>query len=159
VPAGALSEQEQFVAKDRWTPDRRSFLNSAKEACAVIAAGNIFGPAVALIDAGARLPNARGAEAGGREPLIAPPEIRSQNGVLRATITAAPGRVQLGDFSFPGLLYNDSYVPPVIRPRLGDTMRIAFRNQLPDVASNLHFHGMSVSPPGNSDSLPACAPR
>jgi FtsP/CotA-like multicopper oxidase with cupredoxin domain len=153
LPAGALSKQEQFVAKDRWTPDRRSFLNSAKEACAVLAASNIFGPAVALIDAGARLADASGAEAAGSEALIAPPEIRSENGVLRATITAAPGRVQLGDFAFPGFLYNGSYVPPVLRPRLGDTMRITFRNQLPDDPSNLHFHGMSVSPRGNSDNV------
>jgi suppressor of ftsI len=152
-PAGALSKQEQFVAKDRWTPDRRSFLNSAKEACAVLATSNIFGPAVALVDAGARLLDASGAEAAEREPIVAPPEIRSQNGVLRATITAAPGRVQLGDFAFPGLLYNGSYVPPVLRPCLGDTMRITFRNQLPDDPSNLHFHGMTVSPRGNSDNV------
>ena len=141
------------MTKDRSKPDRRSFLNSAKETCAVLAARNIFGPAVTLIEAGARLSGASGAEAVGREPLSSPPEIRSENGVLRAMITAAPGRVQLGNFAFPGLLYNGSYVPPVLRPRLGDVMRISFRNQLPDDPSNLHFHGMSVSPRGNSDNV------
>jgi hypothetical protein len=60
------------VAKGRWTTDRRSFLNSAKEACAVLAASNTFGPAVALVDAGARLADASGAQAAGSEPLIAP---------------------------------------------------------------------------------------
>ena len=141
------------MAKDRSPLDRRSFLNSTKEACAVLAASHIFAPAVAFIEAGARLSGASGAEAGGREALSNPAEIRSGNGVLRATITAAPGRVQLGDFAFPGLLYNGSYVPPVLRARLGDTMRISFRNQLPDDPSNLHFHGMSVSPRGNSDNV------
>ena len=103
------------------------------------------------------------------EPLIRPPEIRSVNGMLDTTITAAPGQVQLGDRAFAGLLYNGSYVPPTLRTRLGDTLRITFRNNLtsglerpgfvgpicsgPGTPSNLHFHGMSVSPQGNSDNV------
>ena len=94
------------MAKDRSTLNRRSFLESAKEACEVLAASNILGPTVALIETRAMLSGARGAQVAAREPLITPPEIRSENGVLRAMITAAPGRVQLGDFAFPGLLYN-----------------------------------------------------
>jgi hypothetical protein len=47
-----------------------------------------------------------------QEPLIQPSEIRSENGVLRTTITAAPGKVQLGEFAIPGRLYNGSYIPP-----------------------------------------------
>jgi hypothetical protein len=57
---------------------------------------------------------------------------------------------------------------PLLRPRLGDTLRITFRNNLPgnpsdvpicgsklsDNPSNLHFHGMAVSPQGNSVSEP-----
>jgi suppressor of ftsI len=68
---------------------------------------------------------------------------------------------------FSGLLYNGAYLPPLLRPRLGDTMRITFRNALPDNrsdllicgatrsdnTSNLHFHGMAVSPKGNSRKL------
>ena len=59
----------------------------------------------------------------------------------------------MGDVAFPGFLYNGSYVPPLLRVRLGDVMRIAFENRLPDDPSNLHFHGMSVSPQGNSDNV------
>jgi hypothetical protein len=70
-----------------------------------------------LIGPGATLLQSGRADAGGREPLVQPPEIRSENGVLRATITAAPGRVQLGDFAFPGQLYNGAYLPPLLRPR------------------------------------------
>jgi FtsP/CotA-like multicopper oxidase with cupredoxin domain len=103
------------------------------------------------------------------EPLIQPPERRSANGILDATITAAPGPVQLGDRAFTGLLYNGAYVPPTLRARLGDTLRITFRNNLTTgldrpgyvgpictgagTPSNLHFHGMSVSPQGSSDNV------
>jgi suppressor of ftsI len=77
------------------------------------------------------------------QALIQPPEIKSENGVLNATLTAAPARVPLGEFAFPGFVYNDAYIPPLLRVRLGDTIRIPFRNQLPDDPSNLHYHGMS----------------
>src|ERR1700692_1149746 len=43
-----------------------------------------------------------------REPLVQPPEIRSRNGVLNATLTAAQDRMHLGEIEFPGFLYNDS---------------------------------------------------
>jgi suppressor of ftsI len=95
----------------------------------------------------------RGGEPGTRQPLVQPQEIRSERGVLRATLTAAPGQVRLGDVAFDGFLYNGAYLPPLLRPRLGDTMLLAFRNDLPDDPSNLHFHGMAVSPQGNSDNV------
>jgi FtsP/CotA-like multicopper oxidase with cupredoxin domain len=130
--------------------DRRSFLKAAGRAGLtapfVLRSGALLGPGSTLLDVGR-------AEAGGREALIQPSEIRSRNGVLDATITAAPGRVQLGEYAFPGFLYNGSYLPPVLRPRLGDTMRVTFKNNLPDEPSNLHYHGMSVSPQGNSDNV------
>jgi suppressor of ftsI len=102
------------------------------------------------------------------EPLIQPTETRSVDGVLEATITAAPGRVQLADRAFTGLLYNGAYLPQTLRGRLGDTLRITFRNNLTSgldrgylgpvcsgagTPSNMHFHGMSVSPEGNSDNV------
>jgi FtsP/CotA-like multicopper oxidase with cupredoxin domain len=88
-----------------------------------------------------------------REPLIQPPEIRSQNGVLDAAITAAPGRLQLGETELPGFFYNGSYLPPLLRVRLGDVIRIRFKNELTDGFSNLHYHGMNVSPRGRSDNV------
>jgi suppressor of ftsI len=87
------------------------------------------------------------------EGLVQPPEIRSAKGVLEASITAAPGPVRIGNFSFDGLLYDNTYLPPLLRARLGDTLRIGFRNELRGKASNLHYHGMSVSPRGNSDNV------
>jgi FtsP/CotA-like multicopper oxidase with cupredoxin domain len=108
--------------------------------------------AAGLAAGAALLRPARGA-AQARERLVQPSEICSENRVLNAALRAAPGRVQLGDFAFPGLLYNGSYMPPLLRVRLGDTMRIRFTNALPDDPSNLHYHGMAVSPQGKSDNV------
>ena len=107
----------------------------------------------ASVAAGAALLRPPRAAAGAQQPLIQPSEIRSKDGVLRAALSAAPGRVQLGDLAFPGLLYNGAYMPPLLRVRVGDTLRISFRNDLPDDPSNLHYHGMSVSPQGKSDNV------
>jgi FtsP/CotA-like multicopper oxidase with cupredoxin domain len=71
------------------------------------------------------------------------------------------------------MLYNGSYVPATLRAHLGDTLWITFRNNLDDrsqpdqsgfvgpictgtgsgTPSNVHYHGMSVSPRGNSDNV------
>ena len=148
------------------TIDRRSFFKAASGFAGLTAAAG------SLLSLGRSMPGALArSQTPTPEPLIQPPEIRSANGVLETTITAAPGPVRIGDFSFSGLLYDGVYVPPTLRARLGDTMRITFRNNLGNLSglnqpgyigpictgagtpSNLHFHGMSVSPQGNSDNV------
>jgi suppressor of ftsI len=148
------------------TLDRRLFIK---------AAGRFVGQTAAagsLLSLGPSMPRSRARsqpKTPTPEPLIQPPESRSANGILDATITAAPGPVQLGDRAFTGLLYNGAYLPPTLRARLGDTLRITFRNNLTSgldrpgyvgpictgagTPSNLHFHGMSVSPQGSSDNV------
>jgi suppressor of ftsI len=132
--------------------DRRSFLTAVGRTGKALVAPYVLRRSAAL-GSGAMLLRASRADARTREPLIQPSEIRSDKGILKATITAAPGRVQLGDLAFAGLLYNGAYIPPLLRPRLGDTIRITFRNNLPDDPSNLHYHGMSVSPQRNGDNV------
>ena len=148
------------------TIDRRSFFKAASGFAGLTAAAG------SLLSLGRSMPGALArSQTPTPEPLIQPPEIRSANGVLETTITAAPGPVRIGDFSFAGLLYDGVYVPPTLRARLGDTMRITFRNNLGNLSglnqpgyigpictgagtpSNLHFHGMSVSPQRNSDNV------
>jgi FtsP/CotA-like multicopper oxidase with cupredoxin domain len=134
-----------------FSPDRRSLLRTFRRLAEGAAAigfmqAAIWPPGAVLLKAGRVF-------AAPKEPLIQPPEISSENGVLSTTLTAAPRRVQLGDFSFDGFLYNEKYNPPLLRVRLGDSLCIVFRNDLPDDPSNLHFHGMSVSPQGNSDNV------
>jgi suppressor of ftsI len=132
----------------RPTLDRRAVLSGAAHGVTLLAAGNILS-AVPVLGLVAQAREATPAS----EPLASPSEIRSRDGVLKTTITAAAGPVQLGKQQFSGFLYNGAYLPPLLRAQLGDTLRIAFRNELPGKPSNLHYHGMSVSPQGNSDNV------
>jgi FtsP/CotA-like multicopper oxidase with cupredoxin domain len=148
------------------TFDRRALLFGAARGAKLLAARKVLQTAPLLgLTALSRAAGQTSA------PLVSPPEIRSRDGVLEATLTAACGPVRLGDHEFAGMLYNGSYVPPTLRARLGDTLRITFRNNLidrsqlddpryagplctgPGTPSNVHYHGMSVSPRGNSDNV------
>ena len=111
--------------RQSWTPDRRLFIKGASRFIGATAAAR------GLLSLGPSMQGARSQpRAPTPEPLIQPPEMHSVNGVLDMTIAAAPGPVQLGDRAFTGLLYNGAYVPPTLRARLGDTLRISFRNNL-----------------------------
>jgi suppressor of ftsI len=133
--------------------DRRSFLMSLARTGTAAAAANLARASSRMLVPGAALFAASRAVAKPGDVLVQPAEMRSRNGVLAATLTAAPGRVSLGDLSFHGLLYNGSYLPPLLRARLGDTLRITLKNELPGQPTNLHYHGMSVSPQGNADNV------
>ena len=50
-----------------------------------------------------------------RPTLANPPEIRSHNGHLQATLEARNSVVTIGDRRVPAIVYNGSYVPPTLR--------------------------------------------
>ncbi len=131
---------------------RRAFLATAGRGGKALIAANILRACPSVPAGGAMLLPGR-AHGQASDQLIQPEEIRSRNGVLDAALTATPGTVRLGNFTFPGTLYNGRYLPPLLRARTGDILRITFRNQLSDDPTNLHFHGMTVSPKGNSDNV------
>lgn len=110
--------------------------------CSPSASVNIDKPAApALIDATIQNPS-----------LVLPPELASAEGKLTVKLLAAPGKFEIADQQFEGMLYNGAYLPPVWRVQPGDTLNVEFRNQLPEM-TNLHFHGMNVSPRGDSDNV------
>jgi suppressor of ftsI len=84
------------------------------------------------------------------EPLASPPEYRSENGQLNVTLEARPTRVKVGRFEVSGATYNGIYGGPVLRLKPGDVLHLRLINHLPQ-ATNIHFHGLAVSPQGHGD--------
>jgi suppressor of ftsI len=88
-----------------------------------------------------------------RQPAFRePPSVSSKAGVLSVTLTARRSRIDIGGQEALAEVYNDSYVPPTLRVRPGDVIRLRLVNQL-DHPTNLHTHGLHVSPSGNSDNV------
>jgi suppressor of ftsI len=85
-------------------------------------------------------------------PLAQPKVLRSSQGRLVVELTAAPGSHLLDGRRWQGMLYNGSYLPEVWRVRPGDVLEVRLHNQLQEM-TNLHFHGLAVSPLGNGDNI------
>lgn len=85
-------------------------------------------------------------------PFFTPSEITSVDGVLETTLTMAAAMVPFGDGQRWAYTYNGATPGPTLRVRPGDLMRIRVVNQL-ESPTNLHTHGLHVSPEGNSDNV------
>jgi len=81
-----------------------------------------------------------------------PPRIESKDGVLRAELSAQKKQVEVGGVQVTTDLYNDLLVPPTLSLRPGDTMMIRLNNLI-DQNTNLHYHGMNVSPLSPGDNV------
>jgi FtsP/CotA-like multicopper oxidase with cupredoxin domain len=84
------------------------------------------------------------------EALIEPPVLRSSGGMLQVRLEAAKGRVPLGGREADTLAYNGSLPGPTLHVQPGDGLRIELVNRLAE-PTNLHVHGLHVSPKGNGD--------
>lgn len=76
----------------------------------------------------------------------------SQSGLLETQLTARRGAVNVAGQSIELMSYNDQIPGPRLEVRPGDTVRLTLDNQLSE-ATNLHFHGLHVSPTGNADNI------
>ncbi len=92
-----------------------------------------------------------------RETFREPAVIASRQGALSATLTAGESPVSIGNQRVTAAVYNGTYVPPTLRVRPGDVMRLRLVNGLGD-PTNLHLHGLAVSPLGTSDNVFLHAP-
>ncbi|CDZ90136.1 putative multicopper oxidase family protein [Rhodococcus ruber] len=82
-------------------------------------------------------------------PVVEPAVLRSEAGVLRVELTVARTRLdQAGTATM--LTYNGTVPGPTWRVRPGDRLEVRVVNTL-DAATNLHFHGLRVSPQGTGD--------
>ncbi|MHA7282259.1 multicopper oxidase family protein [Arthrobacter sp. TMS2-4] len=84
--------------------------------------------------------------------LTQPPEERSTNGRLQVRLEAAPGQLLLAGRPAAALGYNGGIPGPTLRVRAGDVLQIGLVNNLAET-TNLHVHGLHVSPEGNGDNV------
>ena len=85
-------------------------------------------------------------------PLPQPDEFVSENGVLSATLNVTRGPVMIGGVEVTGTTYNGGYVGPTLRLKPGERLELTVVNELPEI-TNMHFHGLHVSPSGISDNV------
>ena len=87
-----------------------------------------------------------------RNSFVNPPVLNSRNGRLQVDLTAAPSTYTIDGHLFVGMLYNGAYMPAIWRVRSGDSLTVTLHNHLSE-PTNLHFHGLDVSPLGNGDNV------
>lgn len=85
----------------------------------------------------------------GPNPWQEPPVLLSVDGLLDVELEAMP---------MPGegagkMAYNGIVPGPTLRFRPGDTVRLKLTNNLEGRMTNMHVHGLHVSPDGNSDNV------
>ena len=94
-----------------------------------------------------------GPQRGGPNHAFANPvTLASHNGRLDIDLVAASAGYVIEGRQFQGTLYNGQYMPPLWRLRAGDTLTVTLHNQLSE-ETNLHFHGLDVSPLNNGDNV------
>jgi FtsP/CotA-like multicopper oxidase with cupredoxin domain len=72
--------------------------------------------------------------------------------VLEVLLTAQTGALFLAERRARLYNYNGSVPGPRLEVRSGEHLRIRFTNRLPEL-TNLHLHGLHVSPTGNADNV------
>jgi FtsP/CotA-like multicopper oxidase with cupredoxin domain len=87
--------------------------------------------------------------AGTGQTLGQPEVIASRDGVLDVQLTAAAG-VRLAGHDTSAWGFNGTSPGPTLRLRPGDLLRLRLVNHI-DQPTNLHTHGLRVSPHGNGD--------
>ncbi|MEQ1770501.1 MAG: multicopper oxidase domain-containing protein, partial [Devosia sp.] len=85
-------------------------------------------------------------------PFAEPTVLRSANGKLAVRLVAKGRLVRFGSGYRFAYTYNGSVPGPTLRVRPGDVLTITLVNQL-DQPTNLHTHGLHVSPSGNADNV------
>lgn len=85
-------------------------------------------------------------------PFQNPIQISSIDGVLDVTYNAAVSPAEVDGKSFMSAQYNGMLAPPTLRVNPGDTIKLNLNNFL-DMMTNVHYHGMNVSPLSPSDDV------
>ncbi len=81
-----------------------------------------------------------------------PPTISSHDGVLNTTLTATTYTIDVNHHTYEGMEYDGSTPGPTLMICRGDVVHVNLVNKLP-LPTNLHVHGLHVSPEGDSDNV------
>jgi len=84
------------------------------------------------------------------DSLLEPEVVRSRDGVLRVDLVAAPAQIPIAGQGAQVLAYNGTIPGQTWRVRPGESIEVRLRNEL-DSPTNLHTHGLEVSPQDNGD--------
>ena len=87
-----------------------------------------------------------------RLPFQPPVELQSANGQLQTEFSVEPTTFSVAGAQVKGYAFQGQYIGPTLRVRPGDTVRIDLTNRLGQ-PTNLHGHGMFMSPLGISDNV------
>jgi suppressor of ftsI len=79
-------------------------------------------------------------------------DVYSKDGVLKSTISASYHIGKVDNQSISSMLYNGSLGGPTLYVHPGDKIELDLINNLNE-STNLHFHGLHVSPVNNSDNV------
>jgi FtsP/CotA-like multicopper oxidase with cupredoxin domain len=137
---------------------RRAVLIAGAAGAAVVAVGGSFalwnltsdGPAAPPDDA--TTPGADAAPGPDGETFREPEVLTSVDGRLDLELAAAVATATVAGTEVRVLAYNGAMPGPTLRIRPGDRVTLRLRNDL-GATTNLHTHGLVVSPEGNSDNV------
>lgn len=87
-----------------------------------------------------------------KDGFFQPAERRSVNGLLSTTLKMSAAKAYIQKPNISSTLFEKAYPGPTLRVCPGDTLRIKLINDTKQ-PTNLHVHGMHVSPSGNSDNV------
>jgi suppressor of ftsI len=76
----------------------------------------------------------------------------SHHGVLNVTLVASERRVEIAGQMALAKVYNGSFTALTLMIKPGDMVRLKLVNHL-DEPTNLHFHGLEISPSGHADNI------
>ena len=79
-------------------------------------------------------------------------DVYSKDGVLKTTLVAVYHKGAVDNQSITSMVYNGSLGGPTLNVYPGDRVELKLINNL-NVSTNLHFHGLHVSPANNSDNV------
>lgn len=121
----------------------------------------------AQMDAKLPAPQRRSLAMASTAPPVDPDELRSENGRLDVTLLSNYTDAKIGTDPVHLRSYNGKLVGPTLHLKPGDTLHVTLKNELPGErwlpnmmntlnsfnTTNLHFHGLHVSPNGISDNV------